>query len=285
LGRVFSRRLFYCDRQHWVTAFPGFFYPFARGKYHGLPGHGSGYHRYDFSSGTDINNPKADLYFYISGIRESDFDPCPGESGITWKVQTFARVGIAPKIRRNGTIEQIINVVLLGFLAATAVAIAQLRSLFAAAMLFGIYSLLSAGIFVGLDAVDVAFTEAAVGGGISTILMLGALSLIGKKQEAGHSNAGMAVVIVTLTGAMLIYGTLDFPGFGHPEAPVHQHVAPRYIEQSPQEVGVPNMVTSVLASYRGYDTLGEVAVIFTAGIGVLTLLSGRRRHKKKNPGS
>lgn len=147
-------------------------------------------------------------------------------------------------------------------------------------MLFGIYGLLSAGIFVALDAVDVALTEAAVGAGISSILMLGTLSLVGRKQESEHSNAGMALVVVTLTGAILIYGTLDLPGFSDPRAPVHQHVAPRYINESPQEVGVPNMVTSVLASYRGYDTLGEVTVIFTAGIGVLTLLSRRRRHGK-----
>ena len=69
---------------------------------------------------------------------------------------------------------------------------------------------------------------------------------------------------------------LDMPMFGDPKAPVHQHVAPRYIKQSPKEVGIPNMVTSVLASYRGYDTLGEVTVIFTAGIGVLALLSRRQ---------
>ena len=42
---------------------------------------------------------------------------------------------------------------------------------------------------------------------------------------------------------------------------------------------VPNVVTSVLADYRGYDTLGETTVIFTAGIGVLLLLKGRRRRR------
>ena len=41
--------------------------------------------------------------------------------------------------------------------------------------------------------------------------------------------------------------------------------------------GIPNVVTSVLASYRGYDTLGEVTVIFTAGIAVLLLLGNWRR--------
>ena len=69
------------------------------------------------------------------------------------------------------------------------------------------------------------------------------------------------------------------PLYGIADAPIHQHVAPRYILDSPTEIGIPNMVTSVLASYRGYDTLGEVTVIFTAGIAVLTLL-GRSSLKK-----
>ena len=62
---------------------------------------------------------------------------------------------------------------------------------------------------------------------------------------------------------------------------MHQHVADRYINESPDEIGIPNVVTSVLASYRGYDTLGETAVIFTAGVGVLALLGIRRRRRKE----
>ena len=81
--------------------------------------------------------------------------------------------------------------------------------------------------------------------------------------------------MVLVTGAVLVYGTLDMPAFGDPNAPANLHVAPRYLLQSGQEVGLPNVVTSVLASYRGYDTLGEVTVIFTAGIAVMMLLMGK----------
>ena len=52
----------------------------------------------------------------------------------------------------------------------------------------------------------------------------------------------------------------------------------RYIEDGEEETEVPNMVTYILADYRGYDTLGETTVIFTAGISVILLL--RRRGKK-----
>ena len=66
----------------------------------------------------------------------------------------------------------VIHIVLFTFLAVIAIAIIRLRDLFAAVMMMGIFSLLSASLFTVMDAVDVAFTEAAVGAGVSTILML-----------------------------------------------------------------------------------------------------------------
>lgn len=178
--------------------------------------------------------------------------------------------------------EQVIDVVLLAFMVVTALAMVHLRNLYAVVMLSGIFSLLSAAMFVVLDAVDVAFTEAAVGAGIATVLMLGTLALTFREERKPQRRAWLPLAVVLVTGAALIYGTLDMPRFGDPEAPVHQHVAPRYIVDSPHEVGPPNMVTSVLASYRGYDTLGETTVIFTAGIGVMVLLAGLTRRR---PGS
>ncbi len=163
-----------------------------------------------------------------------------------------------------------------------AVAIVRLRSLFAVVMLSGIYSLIAAAIFVQLDAVDVAFTEAAVGAGISTVLMLGTLALTTNHEKIPHYTPYLPLVLVVLTGAALFYGTLDMPYFGDPNAPIHQHVAPHYLELSPQEIGIKNIVTNILASYRGYDTLGEVTVIFTAGVGVLALLGGRRRKRQRS---
>ena len=168
-----------------------------------------------------------------------------------------------------------INNLLLAFMAVTAFGMVHLRPLFAVAMLMGIYSLLSASLFVVLDAVDVAFTEAAVGAGISTVLMLATLALTARAEKRPRHTAILPIIVVVATGATLVYGTLDMPPYGDPEAPIHQHVAPRYIHDSPTEIGIPNMVTSVLASYRGYDTLGEVTVIFTAGVGVLMLLGVR----------
>ncbi len=169
---------------------------------------------------------------------------------------------------------------LLSFLAVMAMGILRLRNLLAVVMLSGIYSLLSAGLFVTLDAVDVAFTEAAVGGGIATMLMLGTLALTTDQEKRPAGRLRIAPLLVVLaTGALLIYGTLDMPSYGDPQAPIHHHVAPRYLEEGPHATSVPNVVTAVLASYRGYDTMGELAVIFTAGIGVMLLLGRARRRR------
>ena len=161
-------------------------------------------------------------------------------------------------------------------------AVARLRNLFAVVMLTGLFSLTAAVLYVILDAVDVAFTEAAVGAGISTVLMLGTLALTSSEERVEKSGGSKwALVLVVVTGCVLVYGTLDMPPFGDPTAAIHHHVAPYYLEKSGQEIGLPNVVTSVLASYRGYDTLGEVFVIFTAAIGVLLIIGrpqfGRRR--------
>jgi len=180
-------------------------------------------------------------------------------------------------------LEQWIDVFLLGFLAVISITVLRIRDVFTAVMLFGIYSLTSASLFMVLDAADVAFTEAAVGAGISTILMLATLSLTGRKEKSlvKRKVAILPLLVVTVTGATLVYGIRDLPPFGAADNPVHVHVAPRYIHQSAEEIDVPNLVTGVLASYRGFDTLGEVVVIFTAGVGVL-LLIGRRRRREKN---
>lgn len=166
-------------------------------------------------------------------------------------------------------------------MALVAVSLTVTRNLFVTVIMTGIFSLISACLLVTMDAVDVAFTEAAVGAGIATLLFLCTLALTSPEEKVTKKHSLSAFFVVTLTGATLIYGTLDIPKFGDGSAPVHHHVAERYIDISPIEVGVPNMVTSVLASYRGYDTLGETTVILTAGIGVLLLL-GRGREKNKS---
>ncbi len=173
-----------------------------------------------------------------------------------------------------------VELLLMLLLLATVVVVARLQDLFAAAMLTGIASLLAAGLFVLMDAVDVAFTEAAVGAGVSTVLFLGALSLTSRREKQQERTRILPILIVVATGAALIYGTWDMPAYGDPDAVIHHHLAPELIAETEEKIHIPNIVTAILASFRGYDTFGEVVVIFTAGVGVALLLGGlgpRRR--------
>ncbi len=144
-------------------------------------------------------------------------------------------------------------------------------------MLTGIYSFLGASWMLILDAPDVAFTEAAVGAGISTVLMLATLSHTSRSAKSRPRISWPALLVAITTGGVLAYGTLDMPHYGDPAAPIHRFPQPTYIERTVEDVpGMPNVVTAVLASYRGYDTLGETTVIFTAAVAVTLLMRTHR---------
>jgi len=90
----------------------------------------------------------------------------------------------------------------------------------------------------------------------------------------------LALVITILCGSLLIYATVDFPAWGDPKSPASLHVSPYYLIHSVEETHVPNVVTSVLADYRGFDTMFETTVIFCAGIACFLLLRKVKRKKE-----
>lgn len=87
----------------------------------------------------------------------------------------------------------------------------------------------------------------------------------------------LSLISTVIVGMLLIYGTMDMPGWGDPNSPGSTHVSPYYLRNSLKDTATPNVVTSVLADYRGYDTLGETTVIFTAGMACILLLRKRRK--------
>ncbi len=161
---------------------------------------------------------------------------------------------------------------LLSLLVITALAIVRSENLFVSVMLTSIFSLLMAANFFILDAADVALTEAAVGAGITTVIFLSALVLTTDNEKPVYTGKRPAMVVVAVLATLIIYATFDKPRLGDPDAPVHQHLAPWYLETTPVFMDFPNVVTAVLSSFRGYDTLGEVFVVFVACIGVLFIL-------------
>ena len=178
------------------------------------------------------------------------------------------------------SVEALVTLILLVLLAAITFGIVRVRGLFAVVILLGAYSFLMATLFVVLDAVDVAMTEASVGAGVSTVLFLGALYLTDVKEATGRARHLAPLLVAVVTAAVLVWGLSDLPEFGSANQPIHTKGA-NYIERSLPDTGIPNVVTSVLASYRGFDTLGETAVVFTAAIGVLALFARRRNRDGK----
>ena len=167
----------------------------------------------------------------------------------------------------------LLDISLLAILVIVAVSIVRMRSLFGIVMLQGVYSLVSAAWFVSLDAVDVAFTEAAVGAGVSTVLMLAAMLLADRKSApVPLSRQWGPLLIVIFVGMAMFYAIGDMPAYGDANSPANSYVGMEYMAKTAEEIHIPNVVTAVLASYRGYDTFGETVVIFSAGLGVLLLL-------------
>jgi multicomponent Na+:H+ antiporter subunit B len=166
----------------------------------------------------------------------------------------------------------------LTLLAAVTIGVVRARDLISVVVLLGIYSFLMASVMVVLDAVDVAMTEAAVGAGVSTVLMLGTLYLTKIEEARPIHSVALPLFVAVATAGILFWATAEMPPFGSPDVPVIT-AGPDYLDRSVPETGIPNVVTAVLASYRGFDTLGEVVVIFTAGIGVLLLLKRSPRRE------
>ena len=126
----------------------------------------------------------------------------------------------------------LVDLILLALVVIIGIATVRSRSLLASTMLLGIYSLLMALVWANMFAMDVAFTEAAVGAGISTVLLLGTMVVVGREEKRTRGPHLPALLITLATGGALIYGTLDMPSFGDPKAPVHQRTAPEYIAQA-----------------------------------------------------
>jgi len=92
----------------------------------------------------------------------------------------------------------------------------------------------------------------------------------------------IAAIFSIVLGVVMLVAANDLPIWSDPESPVSVHLSSYFIEHSVEQTSVPNFVTAVLADYRGYDTMFETAVIFCAGITVMTILRRSHRLRKKN---
>ncbi len=157
---------------------------------------------------------------------------------------------------------------------ATAVATALARTLLASIVAFAAYGLALAVTWVVLRAPDVALTEAAVGAGVTTSLFLVVLRRAARDEAAIDERRRLAprsAAVAALVTAVLLLTVPALPAVGSPDPPAFGPVTEFYLTDATNR-GVDNAVTAVLVVYRGFETLGEIAVVVAAAVAVLAVL-------------
>ncbi|MFV9875326.1 MAG: DUF4040 domain-containing protein [Rickettsiales endosymbiont of Dermacentor nuttalli] len=179
----------------------------------------------------------------------------------------------------NSTITPL-EIILLIFATCSTLFLTNHKNLLTCIITLSALSLMMTVIYILLDAPDVAITEASVGACVSTIIFLTSLTHINSNNLSSKSFSftlktilGIFLCIVLL--GLLSYMILYFPVYGEHTILSQSYITTHYIQSSGIEIGIPEIVTSILASYRGYDTLGETMVIFTGAICVLTILNNK----------
>ncbi|APW99304.1 cation:proton antiporter [Halobiforma lacisalsi AJ5] len=164
------------------------------------------------------------------------------------------------------------------FILASAVATALFRDVLSTIIVFGAYSLGMAILYTFLLAPDVAMTEAAIGAGVTTLLLLLTIARTAR-PSTDHLFERVDVPAVVAVGALVVVLTAtvlpEMYELGSTTTPVwsNEDVTQHYIENTYEQTGIHNAVSAVLAAYRGFDTFGEAVVVFAAGISTLLALN------------
>ncbi|MEH0831026.1 DUF4040 domain-containing protein [Anaplasma bovis] len=170
---------------------------------------------------------------------------------------------------------EIIDCTLLGFLVFIAVAVAFSKDILVNTLLMSAFSLTNATLYLVMNAPDVAMTEAAVGAGFTTVLLLIVISYLKRSNtavRAKFSKVIMTGLTATAVFLLLLYVVMDLPEYGYAGSPANVGDAAHYVRDAYKYTGIPNLVTSILASFRGYDTLCETIVILSASMSIFLLL-------------
>ncbi len=152
------------------------------------------------------------------------------------------------------------------------------RSLFESVILMSVFSLVIGMCHLFMDAPDVAMTEVALGACLSTCVLLNLVKICGDNtgKSASKPRLIFAIILCVIFLSLLIYASFDLPLYGDPQSPVQSYLTKYYVEYTNRDIGIPSMVAAILASYRGYDTLGETTVILVAGLAVVLILAKRK---------
>jgi uncharacterized MnhB-related membrane protein len=181
-----------------------------------------------------------------------------------------------------GWLSLLFNVLLI-FSVVLALIVVELKDLLYASIVAGFYALIIGVLYFMLQAPDIALTQIVVGVGLQTALLVIVISkTLRVEEKVSGKDLGLRVAsiwaVIALTVILVFTVVYDFPVFGQPVERVGQY----YVENVLRDVGAWNAVGAIIWDYRGYDTLGETLVLFTAVIVVLAVFKhapkGRNEH-------
>lgn len=152
------------------------------------------------------------------------------------------------------------------------------KNLVESIIIMSVFSLFIGICYLFMDAPDVAMTETALGACLSTCVLLNLVKVVG--EDVGRTRKSKIIFASILCSTFIIclsWAALDLPAFGAGDSPLQNHLTKYYVENTHQEIAIPSIVAAILASYRGFDTLGETAVILIAGLAVIVITSRRKK--------
>jgi multicomponent Na+:H+ antiporter subunit B len=168
--------------------------------------------------------------------------------------------------------------VLLVFMIIGAIIAIEMKDLLSAVIALGAVGLGLSIVFLILKAPDVAITQIVVEMLCLIILLRATL-----KRDLPFSTTGRWLLNTLITAGFIatflfvaVQAFKDLPEFGYPI----MRIANTYLKEGLVKTGASNLVSSVILDFRAYDTLGEATILFTAVIGVLTIVRRIGRKKK-----
>lgn len=181
---------------------------------------------------------------------------------------------------------------MLFILVITALAVAFTKKNLTAIIIYTTFSLIMSILWIVIKAPDLAITEAAVGAGITSILMYVVLRNIKEidffegnpKKENVKTVKNKGNILYKVTSILLSVGIIaillitvsHLPTQGSADVPAVNEVFTRYVQDSVEETGALNTVASVILDYRAFDTFGEASMLFTATIAVVALIRSKK---------
>jgi len=152
------------------------------------------------------------------------------------------------------------------------------KSLIESVIVMSVFSLFIGICYLLMDAPDVAMTETALGVCLSTCVLLNLIKIVGDNiGKPQKTRMVLAALLCKILIACLGLASLDLPEYGDENSPMQTHLTNYYLENTKKDIAIPSIVAAILASYRGYDTLGETTVILIAGLAVLVIISRRKK--------